>query len=525
MKKVLFITLYDEICYGVRLLSAVVKDCGLESHVVLLKGESQYVPIWRDKDEYSSYQYYYNGLLRGSFYAVDPITPQEVEHLLGLIRDIAPELICLSTRSFAYSICKDIFPLIKQNYPQIPIIAGGWGPTLEPDKFLEFSDYVCFGEGEKTLQAICACLRQGRDFREVSNLLYYDSGNLIQNKVEKPLNLKEMNALPFPDFSVDNKYLIHHGKLRLGTDFYNEKVYDCFAARGCPMNCSYCMSSKYDAVYRQKTQTGCPKYRLRDLDVVLQEVKAAKRRGAKLIRFKDEVFPVKPSWVREFLARYKTEVALPFFGYMRPEFHSLETIKALKDVGLFLSMVGIQSGSAEIREIYRRKLPKDKVIDFAWVLKENAIDYCYHFIYRNPFEKEEHLRESLEFTYHLPYAKTFIFKLEPFPKSPISEMIASAQPVQLPKNIQNWYAILHSLSLKNAPLRKVAQVAHRYHLCRKHPQVLSAFFLPYILKEVWNFVKNKYLFNARLQFSPSASQKARPMAKQPGSALSTSSGA
>ena len=37
MKKVLFITLYDEICYGVRLLSAVVKDCGLESHVVLFK--------------------------------------------------------------------------------------------------------------------------------------------------------------------------------------------------------------------------------------------------------------------------------------------------------------------------------------------------------------------------------------------------------------------------------------------------------------------------------------------------------
>jgi radical SAM superfamily enzyme YgiQ (UPF0313 family) len=523
MKKVLFITLYDEICYGVRLLSAVVKDCGLESHLVLFKGESSYVPIWRNKDEYSSYQYYYNGLLRGSFYAVDPITPQEIGHLLGLIRDIAPDLICLSTRSFAYSICKDVFPLIKKNFPALPIVAGGWGPTLEPEKFLEFSDYVCFGEGEKTLQSICACLKEGRDFKEVSNLVYYDRGALVQNRVEKPLSVKEMNLLPFPDFSVDHKYLIHHGKLRLGEDFYNEKVYDCFAARGCPLNCSYCMSSKYDAVYRQKTQTGCPKYRLRDLDVVLREVKAAKNRGARLIRFKDEVFPVKSSWVKEFLVRYKAEIDLPFFGYMRPEFHSPETIKALKDAGLFLSMVGIQSGAAAIREIYHRKMPKDKVIEFARVLKENHIDYCYHFIYRNPFETEEHLRESLEFTYQLPYAKTFIFKLEPFPKSPISEMIAAAQPVQLPKNIQDWYAILHSLSLTNAPLRKVAQASHSYNLFRKHPGVLSTFFIPAILKELWNFLKNKYLFNARLQFSPSASLKAKPMAEQPGSALSTSS--
>ena len=523
MKKVLFITLYDEICYGVRLLSAVVKDCGLESHVVLLKGETAYVPIWREKDDYSSYQYYYNGLLRGSFYAVDPITPQEIEHLLGLIRDIAPDLICLSTRSFAYSVCKNLFPLIKQNVPQTPIIAGGWGPTLEPEKFLEFCDYVCFGEGEKTLQSICACLQQGRDFKAVNNLLYYDNGNLIQNQVEKPLNVKEMNAMPFPDFSVDHKYLIHHGKLRLGEDFYNPKVYDCFAARGCPMNCSYCMSSKYDAVYREKIQHGCPKYRLRDLEVVLQEVKAAQRRGAKLIRFKDEVFPLKPSWVKEFLVRYKAEVDLPFFGYMRPEFHSLETIKALKDAGLFLSMVGIQSGSAAIREIYHRKLPKDQVIDFARVLKENDIEYCYHFIYRNPFEKEEHLRESLEFTYHLPYAKTFIFKLETFPKSPISEMIALAQPEHLPKNIQNWYAILHSLSLKNAPLRKVAQVAHRYNLCRRHPGMLSTFFLPYILKELWNLLKNKFLFDAKLRFTPQTTQKTRPVAEQTGTALSSSS--
>jgi len=524
MKRILFITLYDEICYGVRLLSEIAKRCGVESHIVLFKGESSYVPIWKDKDEYSAYQYYYNGLLRGSFYAVDPITPGEISLLLKLIGDISPDLICLSTRSFAYSICKELFPALKKSYSTVPVIAGGWGPTLEPEKFLEFSDFVCFGEGEKVIQLICSCLKEGRDLRNVGNLLYYENEKLIQNPVGKPLSVREMNCLPYPDFSETNKYLIHKGKVRLGKDFYNEKVYDCFAARGCPMNCSYCMSSKYDAIYRGKTGRGCPKYRLRDLDVVLEEVKTAKRKGAKLIRFKDEVFPIKPSWVKGFLEKYKTEVNLPFFGYLRPEFHSPETIKALKKSGLFLSMVGIQSGAAMIREIYGRRLPKNKIVDFARVLKEEGIDFCYHFIYRNPFENEYHLRESLEFTYSLPYAKTFIFKLETFPKSPISDMIKRSQPVPIPKYIQDWYAILHCLSLKNATLRWVAQVVHRHEVFRNHPELLSACFIPEFLKEMVNFAKNKLRFNARLQFSPQASGRTLGRSKNVCSVGSTKGG-
>jgi radical SAM superfamily enzyme YgiQ (UPF0313 family) len=524
MKKILFITLYDEICYGVRLLSSIAKKYGIESHLVLFKGETSYVPIWRDKDEYSSYQYYYNGLLRGSFYAVDPVTPHEIKLLIKLIGEIAPDTICLSTRSFAFSICNKLFSIIKSNFSKTPIIAGGWGPTLEPEKFLQFSDYVCFGEGEKAIASICKSFSKDEDIKNVKNLIYYENGSLIQNNVEKPLTVAEMNSMPFPDFDTNNKYLIHHGKLRHGKDFYNEKVYDCFAARGCPMHCSYCMSSKYGTIYYEKTEKKCPKYRLRDIDVVLREVKAAKSRGARMIRFKDEVFPTKPSWLNEFLTRYKKEIDLPFFGYVRPEFHSVETIKALKESGLFLSMVGIQSGSTDIRKIYQRKLPKEKVIEFAHVINDNEIEFCYHFIYRNPFENEKHLKESLEFTYSLPFAKTFIFKLESFPKSPLSEMIKEKNPVGVPNNIQNWYAILHSLSLKNALLRRVAKIVHAKKFLRNNPGMLSILFLPYILREFWNFLKNKYLFNAKLQFSPRKSKNESIVGGQAGSVLNSTTG-
>ena len=500
-KKIVFITLYDTICYGTRLLSTLAKNDGLESYLVMMKKEVQNVPIFNKKDEYQSYQYFYNGLLRGSQYAVGPISKTEEDLLLCLLEDIAPSLICLSTRSFAYDICKRLFPKIKKKFSKIPIVAGGWGPTLEPEKFLEFSDFVCFGEGEKAIVSICEALRKERSLEEVPNLIYHKKNQLLRNKVKYAISVEELNKLPFPDFSVDKKYLITGNKLHLGKNFYNTKVYDCFATRGCPLNCTYCLSSKYSIIYKKYSGKACPKIRLRDINVVLEEIRQAKVRGAKMIRIKDEVFPINSKWLQEFIVRYPKEIGLPFFAYLRPEFHDVDTIRGLKEAGLFTTMVGIQSGAKQIRtEIYKRKLPKAKIIEFARVLHRLNIQYTYHFIYRNPFERENHLEESLEFTYRLPYSSSFIYKLEPFFGSPIKNMIELVRPIPIPNRTADWYAILHCMSLENALLRKLSKLIQKYKLFKRAPFVLTILFFPSLIKEGVDSIKNTYLLDANISY-------------------------
>lgn len=503
MKKIVFITLYDMICYGLRILSSVAKENGIDSHIILFKGEKSYVPIWKNKDKYETYQYYYNGLLRGSHYAVDPYTEREVDLLIDTLGGISPDVICLSTRSFAYQICKDIFPKIKAAFPGVPIVSGGWGPSLEPEKFLEFSDYACFGEGEITIKDLCDHIEVGRDLNEVPNLIYYNNGRLFRNEVSQPLEESDLNKLPFPDFDIENKYLIDNGKLHLGKDFYNEKVYDCFAARGCPLNCTYCMSSKYRQIYKDYAKKTCGKYRLRNIDVVFKEITEAKKLGAEFIRFKDEVFPINPGWIKAFMERYKSEIGLPFFGFVRPEFHNAETIRALHDAGLCVTMVGVQSGSEEIlKNIYKRMLAKDKIIEFANTLSHLGIQYSYHFIYRNPFEKENNLKESLEFTYMLPFANAFIYKLQPFQGSPLKKMIDEEKPTPLPKNVYDWYAILHSMSLKGRFYRNIARFIQKNKIVMRLPGILSLIFIVPLLKEYVAVLKNKYFYKAALHFSP-----------------------
>ena len=502
MKKIVFLTYYDMICYGTRLLSAIVNNCGLESHLILFKKETSYVPIFKRTDKYQTYQYYYNGLLRGSHYAVDRITDQEVRLMLDTIEDISPSLICLSTRSFAYELSKEVFQKIRQKFPKVPILSGGWGPTLEPEKFLEFSDYVCFGEGEETIKHVCFSLKDGISFADAPNLIYYKEGRLVRNPVVPAITKEKLNEIPFPDFELKNKYLISANKIFLGKEFYNNKVYDCFCARGCPLNCTYCLSGKYTKIYKEFSGKICPKYRLRDLDKVFEELHLAKERGAEFIRFKDEVFPIHQSWIKEFLRRYPKEINLPFFGFLRPEFHNQETIRMLRDAGLAVTMVGIQSGAKEVRkDIYKRKLPKRKVIEFSKTLDDLGIQFSYHFIYRNPFEKEDHLKESLEFTYKLPPRNVFIFKLEFFPGSTLSKMVYEKKPVPIPTNIADWYAILHSMSLKGKIYKKMTKIIHRLNLLKQFPYMLSFFFIPSLVKEFFDVLKNRYFLRASLHFS------------------------
>ena len=69
------------------------------------------------------------------------------------------------------------------------------------------------------------------------------------------------------------------------------------------------------------------------------------------------------------------------------------------------------------------------------MLNELKIQFIYQFIYRNPFEREHDLDESLKLTYQLPYQGTYIFKLEPLPGSPIKGLIEQEKPEPLPRSV------------------------------------------------------------------------------------------
>ena len=507
MKKILFFTIYDNICLGSRILSSVAKNHGIETHIIIFKDQRTRA-IMKDSNDSLSYQFYFDGIKYGSCYAAYDYTDKEIRLFANLVGEIKPDLICLSTRSFGYSISKRIIHRLKKKY-EIPVIGGGWGPTLEQEKFLEFCDYVCFGEGEIPIAQISEKLFRGdMDFHNISNLIYKKNGRTVKNKVADPLKNEDLNKLPFADFNSECKYLIDNNKIYRGKRTVNMKIYNCLACRGCPLSCSYCMSSKYRALYKNQGYK-IAKYRIRDVKVVIEELKHAKANGAVYVRISDEIFPIWKDWIDEFIDLYSTEVNLPFFAYIRPEFHSDEVSERLVGIGMTSSVVAIQAGSERIRKkIFKRMLPKQNIITFANTLKKHDIDYTYHLINFNPFETEEDIVETLELLYKLPYAPLVLFRLVAFEGTPIKRMIQEQKPEMLPENIQKWYGYLYAMTLKSVFYRSISKFMFKNNLFKDKIYMMTLIFVPtFIVLHVAKFMKKLKYGSSTLLPMPTKEKK------------------
>jgi anaerobic magnesium-protoporphyrin IX monomethyl ester cyclase len=507
MARFLFLTFYDKICLGPRVLSSVVREAGHESEIILCKEDATSRLNLTPHRASRNYVYYHNGFARWTNHDAKPVTPRERELLVELVRDRRPDVLCLSTRSFWTDLGAGIIREIRRAVPGLRIVAGGWGPSLEPEKYLEYCDHVCFGEGEEPILAMAEAIEQGRSFDSIPNLAYRRDGEMIRNPAVPPI--RDLDALPFPDFDLEGKWLIEDGRVARGPEFYNPRIYDVFAGRGCPLSCSYCMSGQWDRLYKEDHGHRMPKVRLRSPESCIEEIRRAKERGALFIRIKDEVFPSRKGWTERFLELYEREIGLPFFAYLRPEFHKPEMVRRLRRAGLRTTGLGIQSGSDRIRwDVFHRRCSNEKVEAFAKVLELEGIEFHYDLIAYNPFETEEDLAATLDFLLRLPISDLKVFKLAFFPRAPIGERMAKEKPRGLPDRVQHAYALLYQMAHAGPRMRKLARVLHRTGLFRVWPSALQALFLPALARETLRRAAAKKRFRAASLILPGMQRRA-----------------
>lgn len=125
----------------------------------------------------------------------------------------------------------DIATAVKKLNPDLPVIFGGWHPSLLPDQTLQapFVDMVVRGQGDLTLVEVAEALADGQSFDNIAGLSWKDRG-LPQHNPERRVQLLE--TLPTPAFDlVDfDAYAKQYGVRKLA---YATSL-------GCPYACNYC---------------------------------------------------------------------------------------------------------------------------------------------------------------------------------------------------------------------------------------------------------------------------------------------
>jgi anaerobic magnesium-protoporphyrin IX monomethyl ester cyclase len=327
----------------------------------------------------------------------DPVSPEELKLVKGLVGRIRPGLIGMSVMSSLYLDTVITVNTFLRNEFSIPIVWGGVYASMFPESCLSHADFVLRGECEEAMPELAAAVLGGNDFSDIMNLAYklpvQNGGSKTVINGLRPL-CEDLDRLGYPMSGLDNKFFIDAGRIGFGDPMKDSVSYELSSSRGCPFTCSYCCSINLKRMY-----IGCGKYlRHRSVASVIAELEEAlaANRSIKVIHFWDEIFPDDSAWIEAFARQYKSRIGLPFEIWAHPLMVSDRTISTLVDAGLYKVVMGIQSGSPRIRrDIFHRKETQEDILAAAKILSANRVpQVVYDFILRHPFESEDDIKET-----------------------------------------------------------------------------------------------------------------------------------
>lgn len=189
-------------------------------------------------------------------------------------------------------------------------------------------------------------------------------------------------------------------------------------SRGCPFTCGYCANASLVKVYGRKV-------RERSVENCIEELRMVKKDPYVLyINFQDDCFFIHNiEWIEKFCDQYKKYIHLPFMVRAIPTILDRNKLTLLKDAGLSVVIMGIQSGSDRVNmDIYDRRIPFKAVHESAKLLSESRVLPYYEMIVDNPYETEDDMTDTINSMMRLKKLYTIsLAHLTFFPGTPLTQ--------------------------------------------------------------------------------------------------------
>ena len=224
---------------------------------------------------------------------------------------------------------------------------GGHYPSLCHEELLtnfpEIDSVVRY-EGEETLIELVDRLRAGQEWRDIAGIAYLRGTEVVATPA-RPL-VQDLDSLPFPHRPYGPEHIGGFPTLPL------------LASRGCIRRCSFCSIHTFYRTAPGKV------VRVRKPDKVIEEMLHLHRRqGVRVFLFQDDDFPLWGKkgrrWADELVARmHDSGLAEKTIWKIscRAEYVEPELFQAMREAGLFLVYMGIESGVNQGLEILFKQM-------------------------------------------------------------------------------------------------------------------------------------------------------------------------
>jgi anaerobic magnesium-protoporphyrin IX monomethyl ester cyclase len=333
---------------------------------------------------------YLASVLRQHGYTVQVVDiEQEPESIVGAALEIDPILIGFSL-IFQFFIDRyaHLLGLMRAAGIECHFTMGGHFPSLSYQQTLELVpelDSVVRFEGELTLLELADAIGTGAEWRRIQGVAYREQGQVLATPA-RPL-LEDLDQLPYPDRN-------YHPKAVLG-----RSIMPIVASRGCARTCSFCsIHTFYRAAPGKVVRTRRP-------SAVVEEMRALyEEQDTRIFLFQDDDFPlfgpVWKRWATQFVEElHRSGLSREVIWKMncRADAVDRDLFIQMRDAGLYLVYMGLESGSEEGLETLHKQITVEQNLRAVNLLKSIGLMWEYGFMLLDPSSTFESVRANLAF--------------------------------------------------------------------------------------------------------------------------------
>src|SRR5271165_6779596 len=332
--------------------------------------ESYWYPVWLA---------YPAGMLEGSRLLDAPPHHISAQQTIEIAKDYEFLVLFTSTPGFPGDI--GLSTAIKAANPRIKIAFVGPHVGVLPEKSLRDCPAIDFVV-RKEFDYATVEFAQGKPLEEILGVSYLKNGSVVHN----PDRPETQNLDAFPH--VTDVYKRDLDVTRYNVPFLLYPFVSLYTTRGCPAQCTFCLWPQ--------TLSGHP-WRKRSSDDVASEMARAKELfpDVKEFFFDDDTFNIQKARTIELCEKLKP-LGLTWSCTSRVT-TSYETLKAMKEAGCRLLIVGYESGDPQILKNIKKGATVERARDFTRDCHKLGLVIHGDFILGLPGETEASIRNTINF--------------------------------------------------------------------------------------------------------------------------------
>jgi len=291
-------------------------------------------------------------------------------------------------------------------------ILGGPHPSAVPLETMDFFrnnlDYAFQGEAEIGFSKLIDKLAGIKDcsFEDIEGLIWRKHGDIRINEKHFIRDIDSLGGVSWDLIKPQAYPPAQHGAF-----FKKFPIAPIMVTRGCPYSCTFCAGFNVSGKILRK----------RNVQNVISEIRMLHDDlGIREFHIVDDNFTLDKEYANNFLQALKAtnlnmSWAVP--NGIRMDTLDDEILELMKETGLYLISLGIESGTDRILNLMKKNITVDKIKSSVAMIRRHGIEIAGFFIVGFPGETKEDIERTIDFSLELDLIRANFFIYLPLPGS------------------------------------------------------------------------------------------------------------